>query len=553
MRIYSTVLTILLPIIRSDTPTENDETGDNNAFEKPQYSYVSLEGDFKILLSGDELPSLLLPSSKMCSICSKSLINNDNNIDENNDKISKVLDKSLLILESIKKIKDSPNCLHLDCTSTYLRENHHCHMCIDNFNRAELLAIISIERILKLNPANISETEENDVLTLITNTYKENNNGIVKVFLNEYFPLSLLKKIFNIFSKKKSYKYKSILEELRNIIQIKEILEIENETTDLKKCIECWNKLLKLLRWHPEIINHMCRLISQTNLSSVIESIDLSQKWDEMNRLNSYEEMFDQMENLTSLNISGNRIDTVLERIKRLLKKHRNLSSLNISMNELGTAGSKAIAESLEFLDNLISLDISSNQINNEGAKVIADALKNHKNFKMLHAKCNSINDEGAEAIADVVENHENLETLDVSSNQISNKGAKIIADALKQHDDLRSFDISNNKIGDDGITEIMNALEKHTNITSLKFSDCGFGERGIKRISEILSNFRDLENLDVGYNNMSDSDVVELANALKEHNKLKSLNISNSDIKHAGIRELENLKKILNGLDIFY
>lgn len=114
------------------------------------------------------------------------------------NKNQEITENLLLALIHDEKMKDAPHCFHFNCILPWIERNQTCPVCRRTISKAELSAIISLRKILKIDPDNISEAKENDILTLLPKTYYENTSGTVKFLLNGCFTTNLLNKVFNI-------------------------------------------------------------------------------------------------------------------------------------------------------------------------------------------------------------------------------------------------------------------------------------------------------------------------------------------------------------------
>ncbi|WP_264711384.1 leucine-rich repeat domain-containing protein [Wolbachia endosymbiont (group A) of Andrena haemorrhoa] len=278
-----------------------------------------------------------------------------------------------------------------------------------------------------------------------------------------------------------------------------------------------------------------------------------------------------QLKNLTSLDLSGNKIDD--EGAKELAKL-ANLTSLDLSSNKIGYEGVKELAQ----LKNLTSLNLSGNKIGSEGVKELTKLanltslslvncgigykdigeLAQLKNLTSLNLSSDKVSDKGVKELAKLA----NLTSLSLISCLISVKGVKELA----QFTNLTSLDLSGNEIGSEDVKE----LAKLTHLTSLSLAGCGIGCKGIGELAQ----FTNLTSLDLSGNEIGSEDVKELAKLthltslslagcgigckgigeLAKFANLTSLNLSGNKIDDEGLKALtkssclKNLKKLCLG-----
>ncbi|WP_265016562.1 leucine-rich repeat domain-containing protein [Wolbachia endosymbiont (group A) of Andrena dorsata] len=173
-----------------------------------------------------------------------------------------------------------------------------------------------------------------------------------------------------------------------------------------------------------------------------------------------------QLKNLTSLDLSSNKID--YEGVKELAQL-KNLTSLNLSGNRIDDKGVKELTK----LANLTSLSLVDCGI---GYKDIGE-LAQLKNLTSLNLSSDKVSDKGVKELAKLA----NLTSLSLISCLISVRGVKELA----KFTNLTSLNLSGNRIDDKGLK----ALTKSSclkNLKKLRLGEIEIGIEGIESLAEI-------------------------------------------------------------------
>ncbi|MHA1343003.1 MAG: leucine-rich repeat domain-containing protein, partial [Promethearchaeota archaeon] len=205
------------------------------------------------------------------------------------------------------------------------------------------------------------------------------------------------------------------------------------------------------------------------------------------------------LQNLTSLNLSGNKISKI-KGLENLTK----LTRLSLNNNNIEKISG------LNNLENLTYLSLSQNRINE------IEGLERLTNLRELWLNNNSISEIKG------FENLQNLRTLELYSNKITELRG---LDSLKK---LWRISISENKL------EELKGLDSLSNLHTLYLGNNNFSE--IKG----LQNLTNLESLD-----LSDSQIKKIE-GLDTLTNLKYLNLRGNNIS-----EIENLQNLVNLEDI--
>jgi|GEM_PF-3543249 len=143
--------------------------------------------------------------------------------------------------------------------------------------------------------------------------------------------------------------------------------------------------------------------------------------------------------NLTTLNIAGDRMDA--EGTKRLAKSTAlaRLTSLDVSNNPLGIAGIAALGAS-KHLKRLVTLSLSATDLGSQQALECLAAVKNLPALRHLNLSRNLIGTEALQAfLASPL--FAQLTSLDLSYNGFADAGAKLLA-AIPTTAQLQSLDV---------------------------------------------------------------------------------------------------------------
>ena len=294
---------------------------------------------------------------------------------------------------------------------------------------------------------------------------------------------------------------------------------------------------------------------------------------------------------LTRLDISDNGLmSDGCSVIADSLKDCTDLCELSIGCNDIGGAGIKSIAASLQHLRNLTALSVtlnsvlfpdegvqelaralescskiqtfslSSNNMGVDGAKVLAEGLGKHcPKLSILDISNNHIESEGAIALGKVFIQCKNLKELVVSNNDIDSN-IKEFAQSLKQCMNLHKLDISNNSILEEGLRSLSSSLIYCTNLTDLRMRkilyEGGRNRPKIDPLVDVLKHCVSISTLDISINFIGDEGATALAEVLKHTSRLNSLLIKGNLIGPTGAQALAKAMQCcsnLQKLDISY
>ena len=166
-------------------------------------------------------------------------------------------------------------------------------------------------------------------------------------------------------------------------------------------------------------------------------------------------------ENLTSLELSGNRISSIgINKLFSSINQNDdlicNLHTLNLSENNIGN---QDISEIINFIQNsknsLKNLDLFGNLIGDDNIKKITEAFSKNKAYlkNSINLGKNNMHDISINSICEMLNNCYSLKSLNLSNNWLHNKAASQIILQLSSHYELKILDLSWNVIGDDLIS----------------------------------------------------------------------------------------------------
>ena len=204
-------------------------------------------------------------------------------------------------------------------------------------------------------------------------------------------------------------------------------------------------------------------------------------------------------DNLSSLELSGNRISAVgINQLFSSINKNKelilNLRSIDLSDNNIGNQDISEILKFLQEPKNAVeNLNLYGNLLGDDNTKKILDVYSKVEayNKTSLNIGKNNIHDTCANSICEMLKLCSSLRAFVLSHNWLHNKAASQIITQLSTHYELRILDISWNVIGDDLIQiptyeEIVNKEIKHP---EKKFDNFALNEALIHKDLVVRSN----------------------------------------------------------------
>jgi internalin A len=215
-----------------------------------------------------------------------------------------------------------------------------------------------------------------------------------------------------------------------------------------------------------------------------------------------------QLSNLTSLNLSNNQISKIPDSIAQL----SNLTTLNLSRNHLSE-----IPDSIAQLSNLTTLSLSNNQLSE-----IPDSIAQLSNLTTLSLAGNQLSE-----IPDSIAQLSNLTTLSLSNNQLAE-----IPDSIAQLSNLTTLDLQSNQLA-----EIPDSIAQLSNLTTLNLSS--------NQLSEIPDSIAQLSNLTELY--LWNNQLAEIPDSIAQLSNLTTLYLAGNRLSEIpdSIAQLSNLASL--------
>jgi Ran GTPase-activating protein (RanGAP) involved in mRNA processing and transport len=243
---------------------------------------------------------------------------------------------------------------------------------------------------------------------------------------------------------------------------------------------------------------------------------------------------------LTSLSLSGNQINGVLEALQPLLTSCKSLKSLNLSKNRLGDDGAKAAFSILELSTSLTHLDVSDNGIERPGAQSFGEALLKTKSLRHVNFSKNSIFNDGCQAIAASLERNKTITTLELSDSSVSLEGSRAVAKMLLENTSLTKLVFCKQNLKrTEGTRPIAEALQDNTTLLELDLSDNHIGSEGATLIIDALAVNKALSKISLGGNDIEDEGLLTITKSLKVNRALREFSLDNNDFRRIGVTAL--------------
>lgn len=185
-----------------------------------------------------------------------------------------------------------------------------------------------------------------------------------------------------------------------------------------------------------------------------LTSISFTDNWIGANLPDNYFEVFNEQDEINSVNFSLNWLgDKGISIFLNSLKK--NLHKLELSCNDFYLDGMISIRKFIPQCKNLSELDISYNRINAKSAEQIANIINESPSLAYLKINHNHIGDKGASFIAETLNRTNTLTSLDISDNQISDKGARCLIENAGKNCNIKQLDLRHNRLNQDEMNHI--------------------------------------------------------------------------------------------------
>ncbi len=314
-------------------------------------------------------------------------------------------------------------------------------------------------------------------------------------------------------------------------------LDLEELPPEIGKCTQLETLVLgQLEKWEwvdgkntPKLItNQLSALPEELRALENLRSINLSG-----NPFGKMPELLLKMKQLDSLNLTSIGLTEIPEAIGQLF----NLTDINLFNNQI-----THIPDAIAQLSNLTELDLSHNQIT-----VIPEAICQLSHLKQLDLRYNQIT-----VIPEAICQLFNLTKLNLGGNQIQ---IAQIPEAIAQLSNLRELHLNNNQIAQiaeaicqlsnlrllsligNQITQIPDAIGQMSNLTVLDLMN-----NQITQIPDVIGRLSHLTVLDLHHN-----EITQIPETIAQLSNLKLLRLSNNQITQIpeAIAQLSNLTQL--------
>jgi Ran GTPase-activating protein (RanGAP) involved in mRNA processing and transport len=175
---------------------------------------------------------------------------------------------------------------------------------------------------------------------------------------------------------------------------------------------------------------------------------------------------------LTSLDVSGNDMNTGILTLCGILSVNTTLTCVNLSYTQIRDEGAHALAGVMTSNTSITTLDIGGNYISCVGIKSVAEALATNTSLTQIDLYINHFGTEGALCLAGALSVNTSLTSVGVDGNSdIGLKGVLALAQALTMNTTIQHFDMTGNCVRDEGLVALADAMTINTSIVNLKFN----------------------------------------------------------------------------------
>ncbi|KAJ6246182.1 leucine-rich repeat [Anaeramoeba flamelloides] len=284
---------------------------------------------------------------------------------------------------------------------------------------------------------------------------------------------------------------------------------------------------------------------------------------------------------LSNCNLTNKGIKKMIQSLQNSKKIKSSLARIDISNNNIGTSGSKDIAEwigsfyetsndfhsfyfgncglllnnilnqlNLYFTIRIQALDISGSQLNEISGPLLNKLVRQsfllrHINISATHISFNFFE----EFISNLIENKklDNL-YLNLSTNNLGPQGAEIICDYLLSENKIKTLIVDENNFGIKGVEHILQSLISNTSVHNLSIAKNIKKKEKSSRVGNLLKdliqNNKTLHNLNISGQSKTYSigeNLYPMFEALEQNTTIKKLKIEFNNINELGIKKLSN------------
>lgn len=161
----------------------------------------------------------------------------------------------------------------------------------------------------------------------------------------------------------------------------------------------------------------------------------------------SLAKVFDRVDTLTTIALSGNMIDDDLLRMLMTgLIKNSTIAHIDLSHNKITNHGARLLSKLLGENSVITTLNLADNQIHAEGGRYFARGLRENDSLQYLNLRLNRLTDEGCTLLLEGLQDNISLTDLNIASNSAGTTSGRVLLGLLRDQDHhINSLDISGN------------------------------------------------------------------------------------------------------------
>ena len=276
---------------------------------------------------------------------------------------------------------------------------------------------------------------------------------------------------------------------------------------------------------------------------------------------------FKNLDKLTELNISKNKIRKIIKNISQEINSLKSLECLNMSDNIIKAEGFVTIYEEIYTSQTINKLLFSNVKIGKCAMKIFdsfkeLDHLASRKEAKLekdsikfefkkeIHIQFlnrlktidiaeNNIGKHGAYLLANALEFLINLEILDLFKNNILSSGLKAMCEKFNNLSNLHFLNLGSNNIDDMGVFSLTPKLQYLNKLQALNLHENIITSFGINNLSSSFKYMNKVQTLNLSYNKIDDEGIKEISNNIYSLTYLKFLHLSGNEIRDEGLKHL--------------
>ncbi|XP_077996942.1 uncharacterized protein LOC144450225 [Glandiceps talaboti] len=230
-----------------------------------------------------------------------------------------------------------------------------------------------------------------------------------------------------------------------------------------------------------------------------------------------------------------------------LVSRMENITELDVSGNRLGPQGFRAVILSLVYNHTISTLNISNNQADTDSAECIGHLLSVNTTLTWLDVSSNTLGkDFFSRTVGPPMKSNNSLKCLSFAS--CGSTDLNVFLENLSDNTSLVELDCSHNQLTDGCHSgQLMAEFVKKPNckIEVLQMKSTGLDAKGMKSLSEGLLSNKSLKKLNLGGNELgSAADTVDILLACVYHPSLHTLCLDDSKIVNRDTAMTETVKQ---------